>query len=199
MMKLMWTAGLKINTVHVTDLCRAIIFLADKNEAKGQIYNVVDKGDTTQGKITEIISGIFNINHDYWGTTLSTLAKVRALDPANLSFNINRRFQVDFASLIDEANDKHMASWGELCAGEGIMNTPLDPTLTMEHLTKKNLCLDGSKLEKLGFKFEYESISENKIREVRFPRDVVSHDIDVFLQIVDDLIEMRIFPKSCVM
>jgi len=76
MMKLMWTADLKINTVHVLDLCRAIVFLSDRNEAIGQTYNVVDKGNTTQGKITEIISNIFNINHDYWGTAFSTLAKV---------------------------------------------------------------------------------------------------------------------------
>lgn len=42
-----------------------------------QIYNVVDKGQTTQGKVSSIISDIFDINHDYWGTAFTTLAKVR--------------------------------------------------------------------------------------------------------------------------
>lgn len=77
MMKLMWTADLKLNTVHVIDLCRAITFLANKKEAVGQIYNVVDKGETNQGKITDIVSNIFDINHDYWGTAISSVAKVK--------------------------------------------------------------------------------------------------------------------------
>jgi hypothetical protein len=41
-----------------------------------QVYNVVDSGDTTQGHLSSIISEIFDINHDYWGTAFSTLAKV---------------------------------------------------------------------------------------------------------------------------
>jgi hypothetical protein len=41
-----------------------------------QIYNVVDKGETTQGKISSIVSEIFDINVDYWGTAFTTLAKV---------------------------------------------------------------------------------------------------------------------------
>lgn len=75
-MKLLWGPDLHMNTVHVKDVARAIWHVADKTATIGQVYNLVDEGNSTQGKISAIISEIFNINHDYWGVALSTLAKV---------------------------------------------------------------------------------------------------------------------------
>lgn len=65
-----------MNTVHVRDVARAMWHVATRPDAVGQIYNVVDEGDSTQGSISAAVSELFNINHDYWGTALSTLAKV---------------------------------------------------------------------------------------------------------------------------
>jgi hypothetical protein len=76
MMKLLWGKDLKMNTVHVIDLCRAIWHLALQDDTVSQIYNVVDKGDSTQGMISNLISEIFNINHDYWGSVSLSLCKV---------------------------------------------------------------------------------------------------------------------------
>lgn len=76
MMKLLWGKDLKMNTVHVIDLCRAIWHLALRDDTVSQIYNVVDKGDTTQGIVSNLVSEIFNINHDYWGSVSSSLCKV---------------------------------------------------------------------------------------------------------------------------
>lgn len=56
--------------------CRAVVWLCQREKVH-QIYNVVDDNDTTQGYITEIVSDIFNIKHDYWGNKLSNIAKVR--------------------------------------------------------------------------------------------------------------------------
>jgi len=75
-MKLLWDKDLRLNTVDVTDLCRAIWFVATRDDTNGQVYNVVDDGDSTQGSITELVSDIFNISHDYWGNTLSLICKV---------------------------------------------------------------------------------------------------------------------------
>lgn len=75
-MKLLWGPDLRMNTVHVRDMARAIWHVANRSDTIGQIYNVVDEGNSTQGSISAIVSELFNINHDYWGTTLSTLAKV---------------------------------------------------------------------------------------------------------------------------
>ena len=66
-----------MNTVHVRDVARAMWHVATRADTIGQIYNVVDDGDSTQGSISATVSELFNINHDYWGTALSTLAKVR--------------------------------------------------------------------------------------------------------------------------
>jgi len=77
-MKLLWGPDLHMNTVHVRDVVRAMWHVANRPETIGQTYNLVDEGDSTQGSISAIVSELFNINHDYWGTTLSTLAKVRA-------------------------------------------------------------------------------------------------------------------------
>lgn len=76
---------------------------------------------------------------------------------------------------MDDVNDKHLASWAEACSSEGIQNTPLDPTMTAELLLKKHINLDGSKLCNLGFKYEYEAITEEKIREVMETNSFMNH------------------------
>lgn len=75
-MKLLWTADLHLNTIHVMDLCRAIWMVATRDDTKGKIFNVVDDGDTTQGLISNLISEIFGISHDYYGQALSMMCKV---------------------------------------------------------------------------------------------------------------------------
>ena len=45
-MKFLWSKDMRINTVHVRDLCRALLFLQEKGKV-GEVYNVVDKNDTS--------------------------------------------------------------------------------------------------------------------------------------------------------
>ncbi|KAF9405595.1 hypothetical protein HW555_013736, partial [Spodoptera exigua] len=78
-MKLLWTADLKMNTVHVRDVCRAVWTLGRHPEANKQIYNVVDDANSTQGALAELVSDIFKIQHDYYGTAISTLAKYNGI------------------------------------------------------------------------------------------------------------------------
>ena len=42
---MLWTKDLKMNTVHVDDLCRAVWHLC-RHGKRREIYNIVDKGDT---------------------------------------------------------------------------------------------------------------------------------------------------------
>lgn len=44
-MKLLWTKELRINTVHVEDVSRALWHLLVKGKA-GEVYNLSDSGDT---------------------------------------------------------------------------------------------------------------------------------------------------------
>ncbi|KAI8421231.1 hypothetical protein MSG28_008293 [Choristoneura fumiferana] len=53
-MKLLWTADLKMNTVHVSDVCRAMWTLGNRPDANRQVYNVVDEGNSTQGSLAEL-------------------------------------------------------------------------------------------------------------------------------------------------
>ncbi|XP_067127456.1 dTDP-glucose 4,6-dehydratase [Centruroides vittatus] len=160
MMKLLWTKDLKMNTVHVSDVSRAVWHVC-MNGKKGEVYNVVDKGESTQGKISSIISDIFNINHDYFGSAMSTLAKL------------------DLNNLVEEINDKHLGPWAEACAKDGICNTPLNPYLHSELLNDKHLNLNGNKLDATGFVYQVPSITKENLREV-----------------IDDYVEMNLFPRS---
>ncbi|CAL1300957.1 unnamed protein product [Larinioides sclopetarius] len=162
MMKLLWHKDIKMHTVHALDLCRAI-WHACLHGKKGEIYHIVDKGNTTQGKISDIVSDIFNINHDYFGTPMSSLAKM------------------DMTNLVEEINDKHLGPWAEACSKDGIENTPLNPYLHQELLCDKHLNLDGSKFEGTGFAYLVPSITKEKVQEILndyiamniFPRSLV--------------------------
>lgn len=147
-MKLLWNADLKLNTVHVTDLCRAMWFICGRDDTESQIYNVVDDGNTTQGIVTELLSDIFQISHYYYGNTLSNLVKA------------------DINSLVEEVNDKHLVPWAEVCQRDEIENTPLSPYMSEELLFKKHLYLDGTKLKKLNFELSVPVISKAYLEEV---------------------------------
>ncbi|XP_020293084.1 uncharacterized protein LOC109859338 [Pseudomyrmex gracilis] len=148
MMKLLWGPDLHMNTVHVTDVVRAIWHVANKPETIGQTYNLVDEGDTTQGFISSVVSEIFNINHDYWGTALSTLAKA------------------DMNSVVEEVNDKHMGPWAEACRKDGVENSPLSPYIDQELLYNKHLYLQPGKLSKTGFTYLYPKLTKTALKEV---------------------------------
>lgn len=146
-MKMMWDENLVINTVHVTDVARSIIWLCQQGKTE-QIYNVVDEGNTKQGDITTIVSEIFNINHDYWGNTLSNLAKTDAI------------------GLVSEINEKHLAPWAAICSAGGLDNTPLTPYIDQNSVYHKHLHLNGSKLRNEGFTYAVPRPTLDNLKEV---------------------------------
>ena len=58
---------------------------------------MVDKGSTTQGKVTSLIADIFKISHGYAGYILSNLANK------------------DLQGFVEDCNDKHMVPWATVC------------------------------------------------------------------------------------
>jgi nucleoside-diphosphate-sugar epimerase len=136
-MKLLWTKDLKINTVHVSDVARALWFVAaDKSQQGGrtaplspvQVYNLADKGDTDQGMVNKCIEQIFGIKTGFQGTIISQFAKL------NLD------------SVTEDINDEHLEPWSELCKAGGVTNTPLTPYLDKELLKDNETNVDGSKV-----------------------------------------------------
>ncbi|CAG9120794.1 unnamed protein product [Plutella xylostella] len=160
-MKLLWTADLKLNTVHVTDLCRAIWHVGTRSDTVGKIYNVVDEANSSQGSLAEIVSEIFKINHDYYGTAISTLAKT------------------DLASVAEEANDKHLTAWADICRRYSLSHCPLEPGAAAELLRRRQLCLSGAALAGTGFR-------------VTVPRPTAENNAEV----LEDFAAMNLFPKE---
>jgi nucleoside-diphosphate-sugar epimerase len=99
-MKLLWTKDLRLNTVHVDDVARALWHIAATTTEKGgrsgavtgkEIYNLCDKGNTgtvteflivsqiiiDQGSINKFLESIFGIETGFQGTMISTFAKVK--------------------------------------------------------------------------------------------------------------------------
>jgi len=147
-MELLWSKSLKINTVHVNDVVRAIWHLHDHGTS-GQVFNLVDKGDTDQGRLNELMHELYGIETSFLGKAKSTLAK--ALGMKNLT---------------DMVNDKHLKPWSDLCKSKGIMDTPLTPYLDEELLYKCETVINGNAIEGIGFQYTVPNINVEGLREV---------------------------------
>lgn len=112
--KNLWTKDLAVNTVHVEDVCAAM-WLARTFE-NGSVHNV-STGDTDQGVINELLEQIFGIKTGFWGSAMSTVAK-----------------GISLKAIAEEANDKHLKPWSDLCKEQGIQSTPLSPYIDQELL-----------------------------------------------------------------
>jgi len=146
-MKLLWGGSLKINTVHVTDVSRALWFLVSHGEL-GKVYNLADKTDTDQEKFNTILEKIFGIKTGF-------KSKITAQIAAKISM----------AAVTDEVNSRHIDPWAQLCKEHGIGYSKLTPYLDEELLYNEDLAIDGSEIEKLGFHYEYPLVTEQVVRE----------------------------------
>jgi len=135
-MKFLWNDKLALNTVHVDDVVRALWHLATKGK-RGEIYNLADKADSTQGSIADLIGKMFGINTGFQGNLVSNLAKL------------------NFSAVTEVANEKHMEPWTAMCNESGITNTPLNPYLDKELLYNNALAVNGSKIEQTGFQYNH--------------------------------------------
>lgn len=145
-MKFLWGSDLRINTVHVHDVCKALWHVATKCPV-GSIFNLADKGDTSQGTINDILETIFGIKTGFLGSVVSNMAKL------------------NMKSVTEDINDKHLKPWSELCKAHNITNTPLTPYLDQELLYNNSLSVDGSKIESTGFTYDHPQVTEALLRE----------------------------------
>lgn len=154
-MKCLWTKDLKINTVHVIDVVRAMWHVAlwyrDNNKA-GQgpfIFNLSDSGKTDQDRINRHISSIFGIQTGYQGSIISNFAQLN-LDGAT-----------------DDVNDKHVGPWAVLQRASGIKVTPLTPYVDKELLLNDAISINGTKItQATGFQYEVPQITDEKLIEM---------------------------------
>jgi nucleoside-diphosphate-sugar epimerase len=146
-MKFLWNGELKLNTVHVRDVCAAMVHCAGPAVPPGAVYNLADKNDTDQEKMCKLLEPIFGISTGFVGTLLSSMAKV------------------NFKGIAEDVNDKHLKPWSELCKAAGIATTPLTPYLDPELLYNNSLSVDGSAIEATGFKYAHPTVTDALLRE----------------------------------
>ncbi|RKF74341.1 putative nad dependent epimerase dehydratase family protein [Golovinomyces cichoracearum] len=159
-LKWLWTKDLKVNTAHVKDVSRALWAMADWYAVQGRprwneekmgpipIFNIVDKGNTNQGKIVEILANIFQIKTGFQGTIASNFARM------------------NIGSVVDDINQKVLGPWAKLLEDAGITRpVPITPFFEKELLNDEDLCMDGSRLEEVvGFTYEYPQITQELLQ-----------------------------------
>jgi len=111
------------------------------------VFNLADKGDTDQGKLAAALAAVFGIETGFVGTIKSNLAALK-LD-----------------AVVDAANDNHLAPWLALLKTHGISATPLSPYLHRALLAHNHVCVDGSAVEAIGFKYAVPELTADALRE----------------------------------
>lgn len=161
-MKWLWTKDLRVNTVHITDVVRALFDVADWYAVKGKvnwdektmgktpIFNVVDHGQTCQGTMAELIGQLFGIKTGFQGQIISTFARL------------------NMDSVVDDVNDDLLGPWAELLEDAGITRPgPLTPFMEKELLKDTDLSMDGSRLEKVvGFEYSKPKITKELVQSM---------------------------------
>jgi len=149
-MKFLWDSDLRLNTVHVNDVCKALWHVATNSSIKsGSVFNLADKNDTNQEKISKILEVIYGIKTGFIGNMQSKIAT-----------------SVSIKMVTEEVNDKHLKPWSDLCKKSGITNTPLTPYLDPELLYNNSLSIDGSAIEATGFKYDVLNLEEKHLRDI---------------------------------
>merc|ERR1711916_204774 len=142
--KNLWTKDLALNTVHVDDVCAAM--WAAREFESGSIYNLADKSETDQGSINEMLEQMLGIKTGFLGSVVSSAAKA-----------------IGLKGVAEEANDKHLKPWSDLCKEQGITSTPLSPYIDQELLYNNSLTIDGSATTKTGFKYTHPKVSKDDL------------------------------------
>ena len=154
-MKWLWGKDLRVNTVHVHDVCSAAwaaaIWCASpaSTTEPNRAFNIVDRGDTSQGTLATVFSSIFNITTGFQGTLISQFA----------------RFNLD--SVVDDVNEEVLQPWADLLKEKGVKEGPLSPFLEKELLRDCDLCLDSSRArEVLGWEVQVRGVGADEVRAI---------------------------------
>ena len=163
-MKWLYRGGLRINTVHVHDVCSAAWEAAKWAEqtppespelsanAGGRVFNIVDNGDTSQQDMAQVIGAIFKIQTGFQNALINTFAK----------FNLD--------SVVDDVNEDVLQPWADLLAQKGVTRAgPIGPFMEKELLKDSDLCLNGNRARRvLGWApgAAREKMNEETVRSV---------------------------------
>lgn len=144
-MKFLWGGDLKLNTVHVDDVCRALWHLTTKGETS-KIYNLADKNDTDQKKLNELLEAVFAIKTGFVNAVMCKFAKI------------------NLKAATETVNSRHLRPWSTLCSEHKIEASPISPFLAPELLSDHSLSVDGSAIEATGFTYSQPKVTTDLIQ-----------------------------------
>ncbi|KAK1057886.1 hypothetical protein LTR74_013800 [Friedmanniomyces endolithicus] len=160
-MKWLWGSELRTNTLHVEDAATGLWLAAEWRARNDRIpgaapserivFNVVDKGATSQGTMAGIIRQIFGIETGFQNTLVNTFARL------------------NLEHVVDEVNDDTLDDWADLQEEAGIKGNggPLSPFMERELLRDADLSLDGGRFESVvGFRPRHERITKEEVQAV---------------------------------
>jgi nucleoside-diphosphate-sugar epimerase len=162
-METLYTKHLRLNTVHVKDVVKAIWFLTSKGES-GSVWNLADKNDTDQAKINHLLEAIYGIKTGFLNSAAMLMAKA-----------------LKTKHLVEYVNDMHLKPFSDAMKKYGITDTPLTPYLDEELIKDNDLWVDGNAITSLGFVYDYPTPNAELLKEVLndyvqkkyFPKDLV--------------------------
>ncbi|WPH01031.1 Hypothetical protein R9X50_00386500 [Acrodontium crateriforme] len=159
-MKWLWSGELRTNTLHVEDAARALwvaaIWRSENDSIPNSaddklVFNVVDKGATSQATIADIIKQIFGIETGFQNTLVNTFARL------------------NLEHVVDDVNDDTLDDWADLQEAAGVKGNggSLSPFMEKELLRDADLSLDGSRFESVvGFEPLHARITKEEVEAV---------------------------------
>ncbi|QIW95742.1 hypothetical protein AMS68_001260 [Peltaster fructicola] len=159
-MKYLWSTEMRTNTLHIDDAVIALWQAAEWRRANDSIpnaagsrvvFNVVDRGNTSQGTMANIIKQVFGIETGFQNTFINAMAKL------------------NLEHVVDDVNDDTLDDWADLQEDAGIKENggPLSPFIEKELLRDADLSLDGSRFEAVvGFRPKHETITKDEVEAV---------------------------------
>jgi len=147
-MECLYSKDLRLNTVHVDDVAKALHFLCTHGNS-GDVFNLADANDTDQGKINDLLEQIFGIKTSFLNSLKMTAAS-----------SMGTKFLVGYA------NDEHLKPFSDACKKYGLHDTPLTPYLDEELIKEINIAVDGTAITKLGFSYDHKTVTADSLREV---------------------------------
>ncbi|MBW0498653.1 hypothetical protein O181_038368 [Austropuccinia psidii MF-1] len=183
-MEHLWSAELRLHTVHVEDFASALWGLARWMAARGRsqteeysdsIPCLLSSSETLPAGMppkNDIIKApCFNIV-DNGDTTQGLMAEIaQKVVGVKVGFYgkvICRFAKMNMIDVIEDVNEKHLEPWPEMLARSQppITNTPFTPSLSIALLSKYHIALDGTKLKTvLNWTPKYPKMNEDVIRD----------------------------------
>ncbi|MDI1488256.1 MAG: hypothetical protein OHK93_007530 [Ramalina farinacea] len=164
-MKWLWGKSLRVNTVHIEDVCTAAWAAAQwaslhptsststqKQKMNDVAFNITDDGDLSQEKLASLFHTIFAIETGFQNTLINQFAKM------NLD------------AVVGEVNEEILQPWADLLKAKGLnagQGSPLSPFMEKELIKDCDLSLNNGKAKReLGWVVREREMTAEGIRGI---------------------------------